>query len=140
MFQILSAIATSIVVIAITILLSKHFSAKLIAATTLCSIAFIYVGFALMGNTAISITVEIAIALCFYFIAITGYSKNNNLISFGIILHGLWDISHQGEIFVKTNIPDYWSLYCILTDSMLGVYFFFNFKKRLSNKALTNIF
>ena len=98
MIQILSAIATALVIIVITILLSKHFSAKLFAATILCSIAFIYVGFSLKENMVSSIVLEVLVAVVFYFMAIIGYSKHNSLISYGIVLHGIWDITHHNAL------------------------------------------
>ena len=129
MIQILSAIATAAILIIASILLSKHFSSRLFAATILCSIAFIYVGFALMGNTVHSIELEVSVAVVFYFIALIGYSYNNALIAYGIVLHGIWDLLHSGSL-VKTNIPDYWPLYCLLVDFILGVYFFFAFRMK----------
>src|SRR5215210_6055584 len=101
MIQLLSAITTALIVIIFTRLLSKHFSAKLAAATILCSIAFIYVGFSLKGNT---------IGL--------------------IVLHGVWDILHHNASLVKTDIPDYWPVYCLITDIICGVYFFIVFRTK----------
>ena len=90
MIQILSAIATALIIIMLTILFSKQFSAKLAAVTVLCSIAFIYVGFSLKGNTVSSIVLEVLVALVSYFIAIIGYVRRNSLIAYGIVLHGIW--------------------------------------------------
>ena len=130
MIQILSAITTALIVIIFTVLLSKHFSAKLVAATILCSIAFIYVGFSLKGNTIGLIVMEVLIAVVFYLIAVIGYSKNNYLIAYGIVLHGIWDIVHHNASLVKTDIPDYWPLYCLITDIICGVYFFIVFRTK----------
>src|SRR5215210_6691358 len=130
MIQLLSAITTALIVIIFTRLLSKHFSAKLAAATILCSIAFIYVGFSLKGNTIGLIVLEVLIAVVFYLIAVVGYSKNNSLIAYGIVLHGVWDILHHQASFVKTDIPDYYPLYCLIVDFLLGVYFFLVFKRQ----------
>src|SRR3954462_3275835 len=105
MIQILSAIATALFIILFNMLLSKYFSAKLIAATILCSIAFIYVGFPLKGNTVSSIILEVLVAVVFYLIAIIGYSRQNSLIAYGIVLHGIWDIFHHNAFLIKTDIP-----------------------------------
>jgi hypothetical protein len=128
MAQILSAIATAVVIIILNILLSKRFSAQLIAATILCSIAFIYVGFSLKGNTVSSIVLEVLVAVVFYFIALIGYSRYNYLIAFGIVLHGIWDIFHHHALLIKTDIPSYWPVYCLVTDILTGFYFFMVFK------------
>jgi len=132
MTQILLAIATALVIIMFTILLSKYFSAQLVAATVLCSIAFIYVGFSLKGNTVSSIVLEVSVAIAFYFIAIIGYSKHNLLIAYGIVLHGIWDISHHNALLIKTDIPYYWPAYCLVTDIITGIYFFIVFKAQKS--------
>ena len=138
MIQILSALATAFIVITFTILLSKYFSAKLIAATVLCSIAFIYVGFSLKGNTVNLIVLEVMVTIVFYFIAIVGYVRNNALIAYGIVLHGIWDMLHHKALLVKTDIPDYWPLYCLLVDIILGVYFFLVFSKKKNKKFASN--
>ena len=130
MIQLLSAITTALIVIIFTVLLSKHFSAKLVAATILCSIAFIYVGFSLKGNTIGLIVMEVLIAVVFYLIAVIGYSKNNYLIAYGIVLHGIWDTLHHNASLVKTDIPGYWPLYCLITDIICGVYFFIVFRTK----------
>jgi len=125
MIQLLSAIATAFFIILFTTVLAKHFSTRLVAATILCSIAFIYVGFSLMGNSVKSIVLEVSVALVFYLIAVTGFSKNYSLIAYGIVLHGIWDMLHHNSfLLVRTQIPDYWPLFCFITDIICGVYFF----------------
>src|SRR3954466_7746443 len=120
MIQVLSAIATALFIIMFNILLSKYFSAKLVAATVLCSIAFIYVGFSLKGNTVSSIVLEVLVAIVFYFIALIGYWRHNFLIAYGIVLHGIWDIFHHHAVLIKTDIPHYWPAYCLVTDVIIG--------------------
>jgi len=128
--EIISAVATALVVMLLTPALSKHFPAKLLAATILCSIAFIYVGFSLRGNQVSSIVLEVAVAIIFYFIAIIGYSKYIHLIALGILLHGIWDIFHYKAMLIRTAIPDYWPIYCLVVDFLWGVYFFIIFKRQ----------
>ena len=135
MAQILSAVATAVVIIILNILLSKHFSARLIAATILCSFAFIYVGFSLKGNTISSIVLEVLVAVVFYFIALIGYSRYIYLIAYGIVLHGIWDIFHHNALLIKTDIPSYWPVYCLVTDILTGLYFFIVFK---AQKTITH--
>ena len=130
MIESIAAIITALFVIIVNTILLKKISDKLIAATVLCSIAFIYVGFALTENVTRNIILEIVVALIFYFIAITGYSKNSYLIALGIILHGFWDISHHSISIVSTDIPDYYPLFCLIVDILLGIYFFLLFKMK----------
>jgi hypothetical protein len=130
MIEIISAVATALVVIVLAPVLSRHFPTKLLAATILCSIAFIYVGFSLKDNQVSSIILEVSVAIIFYFIAIIGYSKYRHLIAFGIGLHGIWDIFHYKALLIRTAIPDYWPLYCLVIDFLWGVYFFILFKRQ----------
>jgi len=123
MLQFIYGIVFSIVIILVSILLSKYFSYKLIAATILVSIGFIYVGFSLKNNSASAIVLEVSAALVFYFLAILGYVKNYSLIAIGIILHGVWDIMHHDQLIVKTDVPSFWPVFCITIDIITGIFF-----------------
>lgn len=129
MIETISGIVTAIVIIVISQLLSKYFTNKLIAATILVAIAFIYVGFSLKDNPASLIIIEVGIALALYFVAIIGYTRNNLLIAYGIIFHGIWDIFHYNGFFIGTEIPDYWPSFCFIIDIIDGVYFLLIFFK-----------
>lgn len=137
MIETISGIITAIAVIFISRIFSKYFTAGLFASTILVAIAFIYVGFSLKGNQAGSIILECTVAMGFYFLAIIGYTRNNFLIAFGIILHGVWDISHHGSVFVKTDIPGYWPSFCLIVDIIDGIYFLLVFKSQKKNKEIT---
>jgi hypothetical protein len=130
MMEILAAVATAILLILLGPLLFRHFTPKLLGAAILCSIAFIYVGFSLKGNQVGSIILEGAVAIIFYFVAVVGYSKYTRLIAVGIALHGIWDILHYKALLIKTAIPDYWPLYCLVVDLFWGIYFFLLFKRQ----------
>ena len=138
MIPVLFAIGISFTVILMTIFLSKQFQSSLIGATALCSIAFIYVGFSLQGNPVNLIVMEIAIAAIFYFIALIGYIRNVNIIAFGILLHGVWDILHQDALVIKTNIPSYYPLFCSITDVILAVFFYWYFTMQRRRNDLVN--
>jgi len=129
MTETISGVAVAAFVIILTRMLSAYFTTKLFATTILVAIAFIYVGFSLKQNPVSSITLEVAVALIFYFLAIIGYTKNNLLIAYGIILHGIWDIFHHKGLFVKTDVPVYWPSFCLTVDIIDGLYFLFVFKK-----------
>ena len=134
MIEIITAMVTATIIIVVCSTLLKYISVKLLAATILCSIAFIYVGFALSDNITQNVIIEVSVALIFYSIAIIGYSKNSYLIAYGIMAHGIWDIFHPHLNSVQTAIPDYWALYCFVTDMILGIYFFLFFK--INSKAI----
>jgi hypothetical protein len=59
--------------------------------------------------------------------------KNNLLIAYGIIIHGIWDISNHSGLLVKTDIPEHWPSFCLVADIIDGLYFLFIFKN-LKNK------
>ena len=129
MTEIISGIVAAIVIIILSQLLSKQFTMKLIATTILVAIAFIYVGFSLKNNPVSLIILESAFAMFLYFLAIIGYKWNNSLIAFGIILHGLWDISHHKGFLIDTDVASYWPSFCFVIDVIDGVYFLLVFKK-----------
>lgn len=136
MIETISGIVTAVVIIIITRILSKYFTNKLFAATILVAIAFIYVGFSLKDNPVSLIILEVAVALILYFTAIIGYTRNNFLIAYGIIFHGIWDILHHKGFFIGTDIPGYWPSFCLIIDLIDGVYFLIIFKRQKSIKPL----
>lgn len=111
-------------------MLAKYFTTKLIAATILVAIVFIYVGFSLKGNPVSMIILEVGVALIFYFLAIIGYTRNSLLIAYGIVLHGVWDIFHHKGILAGPDIPRYWPIFCFTVDIIDGLYFLFIFKRQ----------
>ena len=130
MIEIIAAIVTALAVVLVMPILFKYFTPQLIASTILCSIAFIYVGFALKENPVSAILLEVTVSVIFYFIAIIGCAKNVYLIAYGIILHGIWDILHHNGMLVTTNIPLYWPSYCLILDFIWGIYFLIIFKRQ----------
>jgi hypothetical protein len=134
MIETISGIITAVVIIFLSQLLSEYFTSKLFAATVLVAIAFIYAGFSLKENAVGFTILECGTALIFYFLAITGYTRNKSLIAYGIILHGVWDIIHHNGWVVKTDIPGYWPSFCLIVDLIDGVYFLFVFKNQKIGK------
>lgn len=132
----ISGIVAAVVTIILMMTLSKYFSLKVFAATTLVAIAFIYVGFSLKNNTVSAIILEVIMALVFYFIALIGYVRNSFLMAYGIILHGLWDICHHNGLLISTDIPSYWPVFCSVIDLIVGLYLLVIFKRRKSVEAL----
>lgn len=135
MIEIISGIVTAVVIIILSRWLSKFFTNKLIAATLLVAIAFIYVGFSLKDNPVSLIILEVGMALILYMLAIIGYTRNNSLIAYGIIFHGIWDIIHHNGYFISTNIPGYWPTFCSIIDLIDGLYFLIIFKKQAASSS-----
>jgi len=129
MIEITAALISAGFLIALSQGFKKYIPHRLAASTILIAIAFIYVGFALQGNTASSATMEIIAAVVFYIIAVTGYLKYEKLLPAGIILHGVWDIAHHLG-FSETRIPDYYPVFCLSIDFVIGIYFWIIFSRR----------
>ncbi len=128
--------ATALPLFALMPLLKKIIPAKLIAATILVAIGFIYVGFALKENSMSDIVLEIIAALVFYFIAVIGFVKNPKLIAFGILQHGVWDFIHH--LTDATVNPAYWPVYCLTIDVIWSIYFYNIFNKQAKeNKQIS---
>ena len=136
MIETISGITAAIVIIILSQVLSKFFTTKLIATTILVAIAFIYVGFSLKDNPVGSIILEVGVALILYFVAIIGYTRNDVLIAYGIMFHGVWDILHHKGFLIGTDIPDYWPSFCLIIDIIDGLYFLIIFKRQKSIKPL----
>ena len=130
MIETISGVVVAVAVIILTQVLSGYFTAKLMAATNLVAIAFIYVGFSLKDNPGGLTVLEVLVSLVFYFMAIIGYIRNGYAIAYGIILHGVWDICHHNGSLIGTHIPGYWPLFCLVVDIIDGLYFLILFKSQ----------
>lgn len=129
MVETISGIVAAVAIIILAQLFSRFFTIKLFATTCLVAIAFIYVGFSLKGNPVSSIVLESGVAILLSFLAMIGYKRNNSLIAYGIIFHGIWDILHHNHILIGTEIPAYWPTFCFTIDIIDGIYFLVIFKK-----------
>jgi len=138
MIETISGFVAAVAIIILAQVLSRFFTIKLFATACLVAIAFIYVGFSLKGNPVSSIILESGMAVLLYFVAMIGYTRNNSLIAYGIIFHGIWDILHHNGLLIGTDIPGYWPTFCFTIDVIDGLYFLIIFKgtqKRNGNHA-----
>jgi len=97
---------------------------RLFGAFTLVAIPFIYVGFAWNDLYALGIVVIFVVpfvALSYY-----GTTKNFNLIVWGLLLHGVWDV-----VFPRFSsvVPEGYDVFCLTADVILAVYFYLRFNK-----------
>jgi len=134
MIETISGIVAAVVIIVLAQVLSRFFTIRLFATAILVAIAFIYVGFSLKDNPTGSIILESGFAIVLFFLAIIGYTRNDSLIAYGIILHGLWDICHHNGILIKTDIPVYWPAFCFTIDIIDGLYFLMIFKRKAKTR------
>ena len=124
---IIGIIVSAVVIIFLEIF--RSLDKKLFGAFTLVGIAFIYVGFAwhdLTALTIVVISVASFVALSYY-----GQTTNVNLIVFGLLLHGVWDM-----VFPRFSsvVPKGYDIFCLTADVILAAYFYFRFSKIAQNK------
>ncbi len=100
--------------------IAKSLDKRLIGAITLVGISFIYIGFA--WHDFPSLTLSIVSVFLFLLLAYYGYKKNFNLIVFGLVLHGLWDIVFP---FFSSTLPRGYDVFCTTVDMLLALYFYF---------------
>lgn len=130
MIEAVTGIIIGVSVIVVSRILSRFFTTKLIAATILVAIAFIYVGFSLKDNPVGLIILEVFVALVFYLMAIIGFTRNSPILAYGILLHGVWDILHHTGIAFGASIPTYYPTFCVIVDIIDGLYFLYIFNKQ----------
>jgi len=130
MIETISGVVIAVAIIILTRLVSRYFAPKLMAATILVAIAFIYVGFSLKDNPITLIILEVTVALFLYFVALIGYARNSFLLAYGIIFHGAWDICHHNGFLIGTNVPGYWPSFCLVVDIIDGLYFLILFRNQ----------
>ena len=99
---------------------------RVLAALLLSAIAFIYVG--LIGSDLSNLFIYGLQGLVFFFLAYVGLAKQKpQLLSIGLLLHGLWDLVHL-LLGLKSTLPQNYEIYCISVDLLLAGYFWFSFK------------
>lgn len=100
---------------------------KVLAALLLSAIAFIYVG--LIGSDFNKLIIYGSQGIIFFFLAYIGLAKQKpQLLSTGLLLHGLWDLLHL-ILELESALPSGYEIYCITVDILLAGYFWYSFKK-----------
>lgn len=92
--------------------------------TVLIVIGFLYLLFGAIDGRIEVILFEGFIALIFTAIALLGYRKSLVIVGIGIILHGIFDITHH-LILENRGIPDFYAGFCFAVDVVLGGYVVF---------------
>ncbi len=89
--------------------------------TILIVIGLLYVLFAVIDGGRQTILFESLIAIVFMTIAVIGSKKSQILVGIGIILHGIFDISHP-LFWENKGVPIFWAGFCSAIDVTLGAY------------------
>ena len=88
-------------------------------AVVLIVIATYYVLFACIANEAI--IAEIIVASVFSIIAIAGALRWPILLGVGIVMHGVFDLTH-GYLITNAGVPVWWPAFCASIDIVLGAW------------------
>lgn len=89
--------------------------------TVLIVIAAYYILFAVMGGSSQALVWELAAALVFSTVAVTGVLHLPVLVGVGIFSHGLFDFVHYMMI-QDAGVPDWWPAFCGSLDVVLGLW------------------
>ncbi len=89
--------------------------------TVLVVIAAYYILFAVMGGSPQALVWELAAAVAFSTVAITGALRLPVLVGVGIVAHGLFDFVHHTMI-EDAGVPDWWPGFCGSLDVVLGLW------------------
>jgi hypothetical protein len=89
--------------------------------TVLIVIAAYYILFAVMGGSSQALVWELAAALVFLTMAVTGVLHLPVLVGVGIFSHGLFDFVHYMMI-ADAGVPDWWPAFCGSLDVVLGLW------------------
>lgn len=89
--------------------------------TVLVVIASYYILFAVMGGSLQALVWELAAALAFSAVAVTGVLRLPVLVGVGIFSHGLFDFVHH-MLMENAGVPGWWPVFCGSLDLVLGLW------------------
>jgi hypothetical protein len=87
--------------------------------TVLIVVASYYVLFAVIGGSARTLGLEIAVAIGFSLLAILGFKKNLWLVAAVLAGHGVFDFIHHAFIN-NPGVPSWWPGFCSAFDVIAG--------------------
>jgi Family of unknown function (DUF6010) len=90
----------------------------------LAVIGAIYLGFALSDGRISIVILELAVGTLFVVLALLGLWLAPMFIAIGLVLHGIWDLSHRPG-GVKTKIPAWYPPFCAAYDFVFAGVFFY---------------
>jgi hypothetical protein len=80
-----------------------------------------YVLFAVMGASARTLGMEIAVASGFSFLAVLGFKRNFWLVAVAIAGHGVFDFVHH-LLIENPGMPHWWPGFCLAFDGTVGAW------------------
>lgn len=118
--EVLAGILLSVIVILI-IKLFPFDKQPVLWAITMTIILSIYIGFAIKDGDSLLLIIQMFGAAFFLSLTLCGLWISPWLLVSAFILHGLWDLIHEGKILKKLGIPWY-ADFCIVVDWLLGAW------------------
>ena len=82
---------------------------------SLAMIAAIYMGFAFSDGRPSIVILELSVATVFIVFALLGVWASSLFIAVGLVLHGLWDLTHRPG-GVRTKLPAWYPPFCAAYD------------------------
>jgi len=83
--------------------------------TVLAVVASYYALFAVMGGSRGALLQELAAALVFLVLVVTGVRRSLWLVVLGLALHGVFDLVHA-RIIADPGVPAFWPPFCMAYD------------------------
>ena len=84
-------------------------------------IATLYLLFAVMGRSTVSLVAEAIPALVFVTMAVLGFRKTLWIVVAGLALHGVFDFFHHAVI-ANPGVPVWWPGWCLAYDVVAAAY------------------
>jgi hypothetical protein len=89
--------------------------------TILAVIAFYYVLFAVIGESASALAIESLALAVFLVAAALGYRRNLWLVVAALCAHGIFDFFH-GHFVSNPGVPAWWPMFCLTYDVTAAAY------------------
>lgn len=92
--------------------------------TVMIVIAFLYVLFAAMSGSTVTVLIEMVPAIIFTAAAVAGFRSAMSLVALALVAHGLFDAVHA-QLITNTAVPPWWPAFCLAYDVVAGGYLAF---------------
>jgi hypothetical protein len=84
-------------------------------------VASYYGLFAIVGGSALALSLETAVFSIFVLIAVIGFKTNLWLVAGALVGHGAFDLIHS-FLIDNPGLPDWWPMFCLSYDVVAGLY------------------
>ena len=99
--------------------------------TVMIVIAFLYVLFAAMSGSIVTVLLEMVPAIAFATTAVAGFRWAMSLVAIALVAHGVFDAFHA-QLITNTAVPPWWPAFCSAYDVVAGGYLAFRLNMYVS--------